>query len=77
MILQDFVDRFSQEFEEAGQGSINGDTIFRDLEEWSSMQALLIIAMIDEEYEVTLTADDIKQSKTVEEIYTIVKNRMN
>jgi len=73
MGLTAFADKFAREFEEAG--SITPSTRFKDLEEWSSMQALIIIAMIDEEFGVTLTAEDLQKSTTVEDLYKIVQSR--
>lgn len=75
MQLQEFVARFAQEFAEVEPGKITSETVFRDLDEWSSMQALIIIAMIDEEFGVTLSAEDMRNSKTVGDIYTIVSSR--
>lgn len=75
MQLQEFIDRFAQEFAEVEPGQITSETVFRDLDEWSSMQALIIIAMIDEEFGVTLSAEDMRNSKTVGDIYTKVSSR--
>lgn len=77
MQLQDFLDRFSQEFTEVEPGRITAETVFRDLDEWSSMQALIIIAMIDEEFGVTLSAEDMREAKTVGDIFTKVSSRQN
>ncbi|MEP0265981.1 hypothetical protein [Dokdonia sp.] len=37
------------------------------------MIALSIIAMIDEEYEITINGDDIKKASTIEDLYKLVK----
>lgn len=73
--LNSFVERFSKEFVEVGEDDIKPDTVFRNLEEWSSMQALIIIAMIDEEYGVTLTAEDMKEADTVKDIFNKIQSR--
>ena len=51
------------------------DTEFKQLEEWSSLMALSLIAMVDEEYDVTLKGDDIKNSKTIEDLFKIVSSK--
>ena len=46
-----------------------------ELDEWSSLIALSIIAMVDEEYDVTLKGDDMRQAETIEELFNIVKGK--
>jgi acyl carrier protein len=54
---------------------ITENTVLRDLDEWSSLTALSLIAMADEEYSVKLTGDDIKSSITLNDIFEIIKNK--
>jgi len=76
MEFKDFVKKFAEQFEDTDASEIQGNTNFHDIEEWSSLIALSVIAMADEEYDVTLKGDDIINSNTVEDIYNIVKSRM-
>lgn len=69
MDINSFIENFAGQFDETSPDQIKADTCFRDLEEWSSLIALSIIAMVDEEYEVTLKGDDIKNAKTVQDIF--------
>ncbi len=64
MDLNEFVENFANQFDETDPAEITAATRFRDLEEWSSLIALSIIAMADEEYDVTLKGDDITGMKT-------------
>jgi acyl carrier protein len=64
-----FIQDFEELFDEVEQGSITKDTVIRDLDEWSSLIALTLIAMADENYDIKLTGDDIRTSNTVEDIY--------
>lgn len=52
------------------------ETKFKELEEWSSLTALSVIAMIDEEYDVKIKGDDVRNSQTVNDLYEIVKSRL-
>lgn len=63
---------FAGQFEETNPSEITLDTFFRSLPEWSSMMALIIIAMVDENYKVPLTGDEIRSSQTVRDIFKIV-----
>jgi acyl carrier protein len=73
MELQEFVTKFAGQFDDTEASEFNADTEFKNLEEWSSMIALSVIAMIDDEYGVTIKGNDIRASKTIEDLYNIVK----
>lgn len=75
MLLEEFVYKFSNCFHLTDPLDIKADTHFRNLEEWGSMMALIIIAMIDEDYGKTITADDLKRANTVVELFEIVKSK--
>ena len=49
MELNEFVQRFSQEFEETPADQFTPSTIYKDLGEWDSLIALSIISMVDDE----------------------------
>ena len=68
-----FLKHFAAQFEDTEVSLITLETLFRDLEEWNSLIALSLIAMADEEYQVKLTGDDIRASKTVADIFEVIK----
>ncbi len=72
MDLITFMDNFAGLFDDTPAEQINPETNFRDLDEWSSLIALSIIAMVDEEYGVTLKGDDIKNATTVQDIFNAI-----
>ncbi len=76
MELQDFIEKFAEQFDDTDISEINGDTVFKDLDEWSSLLALSVIAMVDEEYGVALKGDDIRNNNTILELYNLVKGRL-
>lgn len=76
MNLDQFIENFADLFDETGPDTIQASTQFKNLEEWSSLVALSVIAMIDEEYDVEFRGDDIRGSKTVQDLYNIVKDRV-
>jgi len=75
--IGEFISTLETEFDELAPGALKPDTKFTDLDEWSSMYSLIIIALIDTEYEVTITGEDLTNISKVEELYEIVKLRMN
>jgi acyl carrier protein len=76
MELKDFVANFAEQFDETEVSVFTAETRFRDLEEWSSLIGLSIIAMVDEEYDVALKGDDIKNANTIEDLFNTVKNKI-
>lgn len=73
MELKDFIVNFAEQFDDTDASEINAETKFRELDEWSSLIALSVIAMVDEEYDVTLKGDDIRNATTVEDLFNTVK----
>ena len=76
MNLDQFIENFADLFDETDPDTIQANTQFKNLEEWSSLVALSVIAMIDEEYDVEFRGDDIRDSSTVKDLYDIVETRV-
>ncbi|KQC34058.1 acyl carrier protein [Nonlabens sp. YIK11] len=70
--MEDFINNFAEQFDETDRSEFQNDTQFKDLDEWDSMIALSIIAMMDEEYGTTINGDDIKKADTIEDLFKIV-----
>ncbi len=75
MELNEFVANIADQFDETDASEIKAETLYKDLDEWSSLIALSVIAMVDEEYDVTIKGDDIRNSNTIEDLFNIVKSR--
>lgn len=75
MEIKDFIEHFAEQFDDTDASEFKPETVFKELEEWSSLIALSVIAMVDEEYEVTLKGDDIRNSSTIEDLFTNVKSK--
>jgi acyl carrier protein len=75
MLLEDFTARFAECFYQVESGSIKADTQFKKVEEWGSMMALIVIAMVDAEFGKTITAEDLKSANTVAELFEVIKNK--
>lgn len=76
MELKEFIMNFSNQFDDTDSNVFTAETKFHELEEWSSLIALSIIAMVDEEYDVTLKGDDIKNAQTIEDLFLRIKSKM-
>ena len=76
MILNEFIEKFAFQFDDTPIDDILAGTVYEDLEEWSSLTALSIIAMVDQDYNVGIGAKEITESTTVEGLFnTIIQLR--
>ena len=75
MELDSFVTHFAEQFNDTDPSLIMADTAFRELEEWSSLISLSLIAMADEVYGIKLKGEDIKKSKYVKDLFEIIKGK--
>lgn len=75
MELNVFVKQFAECLVNEDSKLITPQTEFKKLEEWGSMMALIVIAMVDSEYNKSVTAEDIHAAKTVEELFKIVEGK--
>ena len=76
MEINDFITKFADLFEDTDASSFSSETEFRNLEEYSSIIALSIIGMVDEEYDVSLRGEEIKNATSIGDLYNIVKSKM-
>lgn len=76
MELKEFIENFADQFDDTDVSEFMAETKFKELDEWSSLIALSVIAMVDEEYDVTIKGDDIRNSNTIEDLYNIVKSKV-
>ena len=76
MELNDFIEKFAEQFDETDASEFKADTEFKTLDEWSSLSALSIIAMVDEEYDIAIKGDDIKNADTIEDLFNVVKSKV-
>jgi acyl carrier protein len=74
--LEEFVALFAEQFDDTDPSEITATTAFRDLDEYSSLIGLSLIAMVDEEFDVALKGDDVKNSVTVEDLYNKVIEKL-
>lgn len=76
MEIKEFISNFAEQFDDLDASVLTPETEFKSLEDWNSLVALSVIAMIDEEYDVTLKGNDIIGSNTIQDLYNTVCERM-
>ena len=76
MEMKEFVAHFAEQFDETDAAVFTPELAFRELEEWSSFLALAIMAMIKSEYDVAISADEMRNANTIQELYDTVKQHL-
>lgn len=75
MEIKEFIENFAGQFDETDPAELTATTRFRDLEEWSSLIALSVLGMIDEEYDVQLKGNEMREANTVQELFDLVSSK--
>lgn len=75
MEIKEFIEHFAEQFDYTAAEVFTPETVFKDLDEWTSLMALSIISMVDEEYDVTIGGADIRNAKTIEDLYKVVASK--
>lgn len=76
MEIKEFISNFAEQFDDVDVSELTPETEFKNLEDWNSLVALSVIAMIDEEYDVTVKGNDIMVANTIQDLYNIVCERV-
>lgn len=74
--VEEFTKLLEEEFEDVQTGTLKPTTNYRDIPDFSSMYALIIIAFIDNQFDVLLEGKDLKEAQTIQDLYNIVKNKL-
>lgn len=72
MELKEFIENFSAEFDETPVEAFTPSTEYKKLDEWNSLTALSIIAMVDDNYNKTITGANLRENKTIQDLFNYV-----
>ncbi len=75
MNLNDFIKNFADQFDDTDPSEIQAETKFRDLEEWSSLTGMGVIALAKTEYGKTITSKELRECVTVEEVFNLIASK--
>lgn len=73
MDIQKFIHEFEEQFEKIQPGSISPDTDFKNVDGWDSLTAMLVIEMINDQFGKTISANDLRDCKTVQDLFNRVE----
>ena len=75
MELKEFVAKFADQFDDTDPEEIQAETKFLDLDEWSSLTGMSVIAMAKTAYGKTITGKEIRECETVEDLFNLIASK--
>ena len=75
MNLDDFVTGFAEQFDDTDPEEIQAGTVFHELDEWSSLVGMAIMAFVKATYGKTIESGELKECVTVEDVYNLVASK--
>lgn len=75
MQLDEFVKNFAEQFDDTDADEIMASTVFHDLEEWSSLTGMGVIALAKTQYGKTITGKELKECITVEDVFNLINSK--
>lgn len=72
MEIKDFIQNFAEQLDDTDVVTLTPETEFRSLDDWSSLAALSVIAMIDEEYGIALDSDTFRKAQTIQDLFNLI-----
>jgi acyl carrier protein len=74
--IEEFTAKLEEEFEDVESGTLKPTTHYRDIPQFSSMYALIIIAFIDNQFDVLLRGEELKNAQTIQDLYNMVQQHL-
>lgn len=75
MELNEFISVFAKQFDETDPSEISASTEFHDLDEWSSLTGMGVMALAKTQYGKAITGAELKACVTVEDVFNLIKNK--
>lgn len=75
MEIKEFIEKFAEIFDDTDVATLTPETNFRDLDEWSSLSALGVMALAEDEFDVELAAAEMRQTNTIQELFDLISKK--
>ena len=75
MELDEFVANFADQIDDTDASEIQASTVFHDLDEWSSLTGMGVIALAKTQYGKSITGAELKACVTVEDVFNLICNK--
>jgi acyl carrier protein len=72
-----FIENFVSIFDDVDVTTVSMETNFREIDEWSSLAALVLLTVMEDEYGVALNNKELTQAKTVKDVFNLVNSKQS
>ena len=72
--IKQFADILEYQYDIA---NLSLDTVFRDLEDWSSLTSVAIQIMVSSDLSSSLSNEELQQAETIRDLYEIISQNIN
>jgi acyl carrier protein len=74
--IQSFITKIEEQFDDLAHGTLQGNTIFRELQQWDSLQALGIVSCLNWNYGITIPAGEFRNARSIDDLFQLVLLKM-
>ena len=67
----EFANMLENVFDGLDKGSLKQETKFRDLAEWTSINAMILVALYETEFDKQVGFDKLRSCETVQDLYSL------
>lgn len=71
MEIKEFIEKFAEAIEVENVEALSADTEFHELEEWSSLSVMLLVAFFDEQFDKQIGDKEIRLAVTIKDLYNL------
>ncbi len=75
MELNEFIANFANQFDDTDASEIQASTEFHNLDEWSSLTGMSVIALAKTEYGKSITGSELRSCVTVEDVFNLIASK--
>jgi acyl carrier protein len=70
--MEKFIKDFAEQLFDQNEIGLNNNTVFRDLEDWDSLTAMAVIAMVQDRYNIKIDVANFNKLTTIGDLYQYI-----
>ncbi|MGP8214216.1 MAG: acyl carrier protein [Bacteroidia bacterium] len=75
MDINDLIKKLENEFDDIPKGTLTPSTKITDIQGWGSMHALIVIALMDTEYGITVKGEELRSLQSIQDLYDLAMKK--
>lgn len=75
MEINEFIAAFASQFDDTDSSEITATTEFHELDEWSSLTSMSVIALAKTQFGKKITGKEIRECETVEDLFNLLASK--